>query len=246
MTQYLIYIIPVIVVLLVVIIGFAHARKVVAKYKNQPSGGAQGELQADELQPSKPQAGKPVNRGRYEAPGVSQLSNHPLGAVQSVIHGRIRFLAFGLMLIVVAALALWALWFTDIMTEYTETNLIKTAATVIFAGGIVWGLQLISFITYRIKLRRTGFEISSVFGTKAYEYKDAEFYLNHTIEHKNDSDGYRPVVMTAGNYNFVWQCQILFKDGRKPIILKSSRYAWLKVKMQKVLDALYADKTVAK
>lgn len=47
------------------------------------------------------------------------------------------------------------------------------------------------------------------------------------------------MVMKAGNYNYIWQCQIVFRNGRKPIILKSSRYAWLKTKIQSVIDGLY-------
>lgn len=223
MPQYLIYIIPVAIVLIVFIAGFAYSRRMVAK--NQI--------------PAAPTQDRPANSGIYEAHGASQQSDHVLGAVQSVIRGRGRFLPFGLMFIGVSGLGLWELHFTGILTEYTETPLTKLAATVILVGGIVWGLRMISYITYRVKLRRTGFEISSVFGTKAYEYKDADFYLGQTIEHKHNSEGYRPVVMKAGNYNYIWQCQIVFRDGRKPIILKSSRYAWLKTKIQSVIDGLY-------
>jgi hypothetical protein len=34
---------------------------------------------------------------------------------------------------------------------------------------------------------------------------------------------------------------VTFRDGRRPILLKSSRYAWLKTKMQDAIDALYGD-----
>lgn len=164
MPQCLIYIIPVAIVLIVFIAGFAYSHRMVTK--NQIAA---------------PTQDRPANSGIYEALGANQQSGHALGAVQSVIRGRGRFLPFGLMLIGVSVLGLWALHFTDILTEYTETPLTKLAATVILAGGIVWGLQMISYITYRVKLRLTGFEISSVFGTKAYEYKDTDFYLGQTI-----------------------------------------------------------------
>jgi hypothetical protein len=222
------YLIPAAIVLLVFIIGFANSRKAMSKYAVAAS------MNADS------QTSKPKHSGVYEVSGVNQQSNHPLGAVQSVIRGRIRFLAFGVMLIGIALLGLYAIYYMpDRIQDFTGTDLNRLIATVIMAGGIVWGLQLISFITYRIKLRRTGFEISSIFGTKAYEYNDVDFYLDRTIEHKYESDGYRPVFMKTQTFNFIWVCQVLFRDGRKPIMLKSSRYAWLKNKMRGLLDALY-------
>jgi hypothetical protein len=128
---------------------------------------------------------------------------------------------------------------TDIMETFGGRTPFNTLiATVLMAGAIIWGLQLINFATYRIKLRRTGFEMSSILGTKAIEYKDVSFYLDRTVEHKQRSDGYRPIVMKAGNYNFIWVCQVLFNDGRKPIIIKSSRYTWLRQKMEALINAL--------
>jgi len=229
MQQYLIYIIPVVIVLIVFVYGFGNARK--AMSKDAASAGANTDGQTD----------KPKHNGVYESPGVNQQSNHPLGAVQSVIRGRIRFLAFGVMLIGIAVFGLYMLYMTGIMAEYSDNSAKKFVMTVLLAGGVVWGLQLISLITYRINLRRTGFEISSIFGTKTYEYKDVDFHLDRTVEHKYESDGYRPVVMKAGSYNFIWVCQVLFHDGRKPIILKSSRYAWLKNKMLGLINALYGE-----
>jgi len=38
-------------------------------------------------------------------------------------------------------------------------------------------------------------------------------------------------------------CQVLFHDKRKPIILKSSHYAWLKNKMRKLINVLYGEET---
>jgi len=229
MQQYLIYIIPAAIVLIVFVFGFANARK--AMSKSAAAGGANSGGQTD----------KPKHNGVYEASGVNQQSNHPLGAVQSVIRGRIRFLAFGFMLIGIALLGLYMLHMTNIMAEYSDNWATKLVMTILLAGGVAWGLQLISFITYRVRLRRTGFEISSIFGTKAYEYKDVDFHLDRTIEHKYESDGYRPVFMKAGSYNFIWVCQVLFRDGRKPIMLKSSRYAWLKNKMLGLINALYGE-----
>ena len=225
MQKYLIYIIPAAIVLIVFIAGFAYSRKAAAKYA--PSANVSG------------RDDKPRHSGVYEAPGVNQQSGHPLGAVQSVIHGRIQFLLFGIMLICVALFGLWALYFTGKLDEFSKTPLHKLAFTVLMIGAVIWGLQLISYITYRVTLRRTGFEISSIFGTNAYAYNDVEFYLSHTIEHKHKSDGYRPVIMKTQTFNFIWECQVLFRDGRKPIILKSSRYAWLKNKMQRAIDTLY-------
>ena len=222
--QYLMYIIPVAIVLIIFTLGFAKARKTVIP----PTGDKEGE--------------KPTHSGIFEISGVNQESNHVLGAVQSTIYGRIRFLAFGIMLIGISLFGLYIFYMTDLITEYSTNPLAKLAMTVFLIGGVVWGLQLISFITFRVRLRRRGFEISSIFGTKAYEYKDVNFYLTQTVEHKYESDGYRPVIMKAGSYNFLWVCQIVFNDGSKPIILKSSRYVWLKNKIQRLIEALYGSK----
>ena len=232
MNKYIIYIIPIIVALIVFIFGFAKSRKAMSKYSTVSNMNANGQT-----------TDKPKHRGIYEKPGVNQQSDHPMGAVQNVIRGRIRFAWFGLMLIGVALLGLYMIYIagfgTDVMENFGgRTPLNILIVTVLMVGAIIWGLQLINFAAYRIKLRRTGFEMSSILGTKAIEYKDISFYPEETIEHKYQSDGYTPVFMKAGNYNFIWVCQVLFNDGRKPIILKSSRYTWLKQKMKALIDAL--------
>ena len=238
MQQYLIYIIPVAIVLIIFIAGYTYSLQKAAKLAADHAADPNAEPQKD----------KPKNSGVYEKPGVNQQSDHPLGAVQSVIRGRIRFLLFGAVLIGVSIFGLYSLYaMPGKLPEYTSTPLIKLIATALMAGGIIWGLQLISYITYRVKLRRTGFEISSVFGTFSYEYKDVDFHLDWTIEHKYESEGYRPVFMKTGSFNFIWVCQITFRNDslmikkRNPIILKSSRYAWLKTKMRDAIDALYGD-----
>ena len=179
----------------------------------------------------------------YEKPGVSQQSDHPMGAVQSVIRGRIRFAGIGLVLIGAALFGLYAVYMADFGVDIMETFGGRTPlniliVTVLMLGLVIWGLQLLNFAAYRIKLRRTGFEMSSMLGTKTYEYKDVSFHLDRTVEHKQQSDGYSPVVMKADNYNFIWVCQVLFHDGRNPVIIKSSRYAWLRQKITDLIDAL--------
>ena len=229
--QYLIYIIPVAVVAIIFVAGFAYSRKMAAKYKNTSGTDANDPAQVLTATLPKPDVPK-----IYEKPGVVQQSDHPLGAVQSVIRGRVRFIWFGLVLIGVALFGLYAVYIGDLGADIMEsfggrTTLNVLIVTVLLAGCLIWGLRLISYITYRVKLRHTGFEISSVFGTKAYEYKDVDFYLQQTLEHKYDSEGYRPVIMKTQTFNWIWVCQVLFRDGRKPIMLKSSRYAWLKNKI---------------
>ena len=229
--QTLIYI-PVAAVAIIFAAGYLYSRKAAAKYKDMSGTGINA---TPETQPDVPKI--------YEKSGVNQQSNHPLGAVQSVIYGRIRFLWFGLMLIGVALIGLYSVYFGSLAFDVMEsfggrTTVNVLIVTVLMAGAIIWGLQLISYITYRVKLRRTGFEITSVFGTKAYEYKDVDFYLEHTIEHKYNSEGYRPVIMKTQTFNFIWVCQVLFHDGRKPIMLKSSRYAWLKQRVREMLAAM--------
>ena len=231
MDQYLIYIIPVIVVAIVFVYGFSRSRK--AMPKHMAAAGTSTDGQTDE----------PKHSGVYEKPGVNQQSDHPLGAVQSVIRGRIRFTLFGLGMIAVALFGLYMVYISGFGAEIMETFGGRTPlniliVTVLMLGAVIWGLQLLNFATYRIKLRRTGFEMSSMLGTKTYEYKDVSFYLDRTVEHKQEADGYRPIVLKADNYNFIWVCQVLFHDGRKPVIIKSSRYAWLRQKMTALIDAL--------
>jgi hypothetical protein len=235
MQNYLIYIIPIAVVAVIFILGFAYSCKGMRNHPQMPGASAQTDVNAMNPGSDSPKI--------YEAPGVNQQSEYPLGAVQSVIRGRIRFVGFGLMLIGVALFGLYAVHIGDfgvnIMDSFggrTPVNVL--VVTVIMAGAILWGLRLVSYATYRILLRRTGFELSSVFGKKAYAYKDVDFYLFETVEHKYASEGYRPVVMKSQNFNWIWVCQVLFHDGRKPIVLKSSRYAWLKTKIMALKEAL--------
>ena len=220
MQQYLIYLVPIVVVLLIFTLGFAKAKGAAPRWEE-------------------PKVEPPKHCGVYEAPGVSQASDHPLGAVQSVIRGRIRFLFIGMVLIAVALFGLYSLHFTDRMPEYSSKPMTKLVMTACLLGGVAWGLQLFNFVTYRIKLRRTGFEISNFLKSETYEYKDVNFHLDWIVEHKHMSDGYSPMFMKTRSHNFLWVCQVLFLDGRKPIILKSSRYAWLKSKMRKLMEALY-------
>jgi hypothetical protein len=231
MQIYLIYIIPALVVAVIFVAGFAYSRKAM-KNAQPPGAFAQTDENADERQ-EKPGSDIPKI---YEAPGVNQQSGHPLGAVQSVIRGRIRFAGIGLMIIGVALFGLYAVHIGDFGANVMDsfggrTPINVLAVSVIMAGAILWGLRLMSYATCRVKLRRTGFEISSVLGKKAHAYKDVDFYLSETIEHKYASEGYRPMVMKSQNFNWIWVCQVLFHDGRKPIVLKSSRYAWLKTKI---------------
>ncbi|MGF6906140.1 hypothetical protein [Fusobacterium sp. PH5-44] len=174
----------------------------------------------------------------YEKSGKNQESDHHLGAIQSVIRGRIRFIPIGLSFIAIALFGLYIFYFTDKKFFIDRTPINTVIITILFIGAILYGLQFVNYAFYRIKLRHTGFEISSMLGTKSYEYKDVDFYLNKTIEHKHNSDGYRPVFGKVGNFNYIWICQIIFKDTRKPIILKSSRYARLRDKISELIEAL--------
>jgi hypothetical protein len=243
MQQYLIYfIIAAAAVIVVFIVSFAVARAKMAQYRNS-DGAANGG--ADARQPArKPSAPRTSSApGVYEAPGVNQASDHPLGAVQSVIRGRVRFVPFGLLVICVALFGLYELYIAGATLYFTHTALNMAAFTVISAAAVVWGFRLISYATYRVRLRRKGFEIASVFGVKAYEYKELQFHLDYTIEHKYAGEGYRPVVMKTKSFNMVWVCQVLFRDGRRPLVLKSSRYAWLKNKIRAVKTAVEGDES---
>ena len=223
MEQYLIYIILAVLVLAIAAIGFAYSRKAVSRYGANVAG-------EPRTAPDTPQI--------YEKQGVNQQSDLLLGAVQSLIRGRIRFIWFGLIVLGVALFGLYALHILGVSFDFERTPPKMTIATVILAGAAVYGLRLISSAFCRIKLWRTGFEICGMFGTKAYEYKDVDFYLSQTIESKYAADGYRPVIMKTETFNWIWVCQVLFYDGRKPLLLKSSRYAWLQPKMQAAIDGL--------
>ncbi|MGI6153255.1 MAG: hypothetical protein ACOYJB_05380 [Christensenellaceae bacterium] len=229
-------IIPIVVVIIIAVAGAGYARKQAAKYQSASAMQNTQPLPNGNASDAAPQ--KPRAEQVYEKPGVDQQSNHPLGAVQSVIRGRIRFVFFGLLFIAIALLGFYALYGTDMDLFFERTNTNMLIGTVLFIGVIVWGIWLISYATYRVKLRRTGFEVSSMFGTKSYAYKDAEFHMDRTIEHKHRSHGYRPAAVYAGDYNYIWVCQILFKDNRKSVVLKSSRYAWLSDKISDLTNAL--------
>ena len=210
---------------LIFFIGFGYSRRRMKAGEAMPGDGA------------KAPASRPGTPGIYEAPGVNQQSGHPLGAAQSVIYGRIRFAGIG-----VALFALYALHIKDFGVNLMDafggrTPLTVLALTVILIGAIVWGLRLMSYATYRVRLRRTGFELASIFGTEAYAYRDVDFYLSETMEHRYASEGYRPFLMKSQNHNGIWVCQVLFHDGRAPIMLKSSRYAWLKTKIMALMEA---------
>jgi len=233
----LIYIVPVVVIAIIIVIVMLNARRTMAKYQQNATADAAADT-GDTLQASEK---TPVQRRNiYEVMGVKQDDDHPLGAVQSVIRGRIRFIPTGLLFIAIGLLAIYILHFTtvDFYLERTPLNLL--IATVLFIGAIVWGLQLMCISTKRIKLRRTGLEVTSIFGKKSFPYEDVDFYLTRTLEHRSDSNGYRPAFGRVGNYNYIWQCQLIILSTHKVIMFKSSTYAQLKGKLQSVMDAVKA------
>ena len=220
------FIFAIIVISVIFIAGYSYAKKTAANYQ-----------QADE--------GKNVRMKKsftFLPPGKKSIpDNHPLGAVQSTIRGRKRFVIFGAIMIAIGIFALHQLYLTDRALYFERTPLNNIIGTVLFLGAVLWGLNFFYYTTRKVVLREKGFEMSSIFGAKAYEYKDADFYLYETIEHKHQSDGYRPFLFfnRAGNYNFIWVCQIVFSDSKKPIIIKSSHYSWLHAKITPLINCLY-------
>lgn len=103
----LFYLIPIIIVGLIFLFGFANVQKI--NIKPQPIA----EFEKRNL----------LRKDIYELPGVKQQSTHPLGAVQSVIRGRIRFVLFGLLLILLAVFAFYMLYMTDIEFYFERTTL---------------------------------------------------------------------------------------------------------------------------
>ena len=222
MEQYL-YFFSVIIALAIFLAGYTYAKRMSASYNGQAEENIR--LKHSEI---------------FLLPGKKALpSGHPLGGVQSTIRGRKRFVIFGTIMIAIGFFALHQLYLTDIALYFERTPLNNLIGTVLFIGAILWGLNLFYYTTRKVILREKGFEMSSILSTKAYEYKDADFYLYETIEHKHQSDGYHPLFKKAGNYNFIWVCQIIFNDGRNPIIIKSSHYSWLHSKITPLISCLY-------
>lgn len=219
-------IIAVVVVLVVVLGGFVYSRKLASNTSPQDSAGGG-------IPPAQPeQAPAPDLPQIFERAEVDQTSNDPLGAVQVTIRGKLRNLLYGLVVVALMGASLWMLYFTNKLADYTTTPLTKLAATVVMVGMIIYGLWLITRITCRVKLRRSGFEISSIFGRKAYEYKDADFYLAEAFDHPNGA--YR---LPWFFYRY-WVCQIRLHDEAKVIKLTSRRYAHLKSKIQILQNSL--------
>ncbi|MCL2654526.1 MAG: hypothetical protein FWD65_02340 [Coriobacteriia bacterium] len=240
MQQYLITVVVIVAVVVVITgIGVIYSRRLMANARDRDvTGGvpAQGQPGAAPAAASAPEPAPDLPQ-IYERSDVDQQSDHPLGAVQSVIRGRIRFLPYGLVTIAAMLLGLWMLYFTNRLAEYTTSSLAKLAATALMAAGIIYGLRVISYVTYRVKLRRSGFEISSIFGTKAYDYQDADFYLTQDIEHFSEG-GYRQAFWSTWRFNLIWVCQIQLKEEHKLLTLKSSRYSQLKSKIQMLQASL--------
>ena len=233
MQQFIIYIIPVAVVLTLVIGGMIGTRRAISRYTKQtppPVGLFPNETPKQELVDNRPYF------KIYERPDVEQRSYHPMGAVQSVIRGRIRFVVYGLLLFAAGLFCLYLFFRTDLLAEYSSTLFYRIGMTVTLIGTCVYGLRMMSYATYRVRLRRTGFEIASIFGTKAYEYNEADFALQRTMAARK----IRTDSGTTTNYRWVWLCWIRFHDGRKPIVLKSTRYAQLRYKIQNLIDSLTA------
>lgn len=227
----IIYILPVVLVIIIFAAGFAAARKKAA------AGNAAART---DVAPAAPAAGETRHKERiYEAAGKNQSSDHPLGAVQSVIRGRVRFIPIGLALIGAALMGAYFIFIAKLdVFEAGDAWYIPLAEAALLLAAVGWGLRLFYYATCKIKLRRSGFEMCSILGTKGYEYKDAEFHLFESIEHKNQGDGYRPMIKQAGNYNWVWICQISIKSENRLIEIKSSRYAWLHSKITELTQGL--------
>jgi len=225
-----IYIIPVAVILIIFVISFASARKKAAQYN------ANVENESHKT----PNVEEKVHKDRiYEVKGINQISDHPLGAVQSTIRGRIRFVLFGLILIGVALMGMYLIFVAKLdVFEAGNAWYIRLVEAVLLLGAVGWGLQLFYFATCKIKLRRLGFEMCSILGSKAYEYTDAQFNMFESIEHRTEGNGYRSMVKKTQNFNWIWVCQIIVKSQHKLIEVKSSRYAWLHHKMFDLMQAL--------
>ncbi|QQO09130.1 hypothetical protein [Breznakiella homolactica] len=237
--QYRILLIAAAVVSAVGAAAYIYTRRKLAIYKTGLAGTGPGIPLSDPGGNDSLASDRRSGRRVFRHPGKNSGSDdHPLGAVQTVIPGRIRFAGSGILLIAAGIFALYIFHFTDRDFYLERTGINLLIGTVLFLGAAAWGFQLIYFATCRIRLRETGFELCSVLGTSPYEYRDADFSLSRTVEHKHNSDGYRPVFARAGNFNYIWQCRVTFSDGRPPLLLRSSRYAWLKPRIDILLENL--------
>ena len=228
MPRYVAYFVPAAIILAIFIISNMATKKI-----------SSNTADANTAAPSDKKKGKAKQNRIYEAPGVDQESDHPLGAVQSVIGCRTMLLPLGVTLICIGFFCLNVLYRTERGLAFGNNSPIRLLLTLVLLEGIIRGLRFIAGIKNRIQLRRTGFEISNLLGTKSYTYNEVDFFIDHTIDFRDEPGAERPSGIRAGLYNFLWKCQIVFNDGRRSIMLNSSRYSSLKNKMHDVFDALY-------
>ncbi|MDR1321914.1 MAG: hypothetical protein LBK56_10885 [Gracilibacteraceae bacterium] len=205
---------------------------------------------------------EPSHSGVYEAPGVNQQSGHPLGAVQSVIGGRLGYAVLGLVLAGFALYILYSIYVSykgvdvadpfggrvpqaDVMDSFGgRTPQAVLGFTAFMTYLVVYGLWLISVATCRIKLRRTGFEISSILSKKTFNYRDVDIHIRSRVMRKHDRGDDLPVLemkkKSQDTHWVLWECRVLFTD-RKPLVLKSTRYPGL-LGMLALIIALYGEK----
>ncbi|MGF6907909.1 hypothetical protein, partial [Fusobacterium sp. PH5-44] len=163
MNNTILLIISLVIVGIIFLFGFVSAKNMKRKYSQLPN---------ETQEQSEASVEKPAQMRQtdiYEKSGKNQESDHPLGAIQSVIRGRIRFIPTGLSFIAIALFGLYIFYFTDKKFLIDRTPINTVIVTILFIGAILCGLQFVNYAFYRIKLRHTGFEISSMLGTKSYE-----------------------------------------------------------------------------
>jgi hypothetical protein len=173
----------------------------------------------------------------YNLFDASGSETHPLGDIQDIIHSKKASIltALGFLIsvaVIVKEKALDKVGFQKLIAD-SEVVLVLSFGLV---GVMVFVIGLFSYAVRKVVLRRKGFELFILFFKKSYEYKDLDFYLVETETHKQEGTKVRSKPAHL--------CHIMFKDGRKPIVLTSAVYANLQEKIQKLIDAIYKGKVI--
>ncbi|MDR3210045.1 MAG: hypothetical protein LBT36_05435 [Oscillospiraceae bacterium] len=162
----------------------------------------------------------------FEIPGDEHFTDsHRFGAVQTLIHGKLRMLLYGAVLFALAVMELQLIFFTGYELQFDRSIFNVALATLIMLGALALGVWMITMAFRTIKLRKTGFEIRTIFSKKEYPYSEVkEFSLLRGLQSMASGD--RPFFHLAG-IRAVWVCRVFFQPDSEyqTIIISSSQYA---------------------
>jgi hypothetical protein len=85
--------------------------------------------------------------------------------------------------------------------------------------------------------RHEGFEFKRFFYSRQYRYIDVTLDLRKSVENVKNVDGYRS-FFAFGSFQTVWTLSAFFRDKRRTLVFKSTRYAKLRRKAEIVIANL--------